>query len=384
MSPDAPDLVDAASRLRSAYVHIPFCAAVCPYCDFNVVSGADHLSGSYVDRVVAEIGDEPRWGSLGAVFFGGGTPSRIDPGLLQRVLEALVDRFGLEAGAEVSLEANPEDWDPQRAAKLVELGFDRVSFGAQSFDPEVLAALGRRHEPAQIEEAVRAAREAGFRSVNLDLIFGHPIETLQSWETTVARAVELEPDHLSTYALTVERGTELGRWVSAGLLPPPDPDDQADKWEVTQEIIGSAGLVRYEVSNSARPGHHCRYNLAVWAGAEYLGFGAGAHSYRNGRRRRNPRRIDAYLRGLPPAEDPADERERLMLGLRLAAGVRAGPLGEALWDSPEGARLREAGVLARRGDRLVVTRPLLTDHVVRALWELQPDQQVLAVSPYEC
>jgi oxygen-independent coproporphyrinogen-3 oxidase len=249
----------------------------------------------------------------------------------------------------------------------------------QSFDPAVLTSLGRLHGPADGEQAVLAARSAGFETVGLDLIYGTPGESAASWEETVERALALDPDHLSAYALTVERGTALSRDVLAGA-PGPDPDDQADKYEHLAASASAAGLVRYEVSNWARPGHACRYNLATWGQGEYLAFGLGAHGHREGMRRRNVRRLDAYLSLVEAGERPeagaervdgwSAEQERLMLGLRRAAGVIAGDGGAALEASADGLRLVAAGVLGRRGDRLVVAMPLLTDEAVRAVLSL--------------
>jgi putative oxygen-independent coproporphyrinogen III oxidase len=289
--------------------------------------------------------------------------------------------------AEITVEANPEDWDAELGGALVEAGFTRVSLGVQSFDPVVLADLGRVHTPDQAAEAVEAARAVGFASVSLDLIFGSPAETAASWEATLRTAVELGPDHLSTYALTVEPGTELWRRVRSGGGGP-DPDVQADRWEAAQVTLSRAGLVRYEVSNHARPGHACRYNLSVWGRGEYLGFGLGAHGYRDGLRRRNVRRLDTYLQrvesGIGPVQ-AADrvagweaEQERLMLGLRRAAGVAAGPGGRRLLASPAGERLLTAGVIESRGDRIIVARPLLTDEVVRAVLAVGPEPDVTA------
>lgn len=393
-SPDGPSLADAAAGFRSAYVHVPFCARVCPYCDFAVVAGRDDLADRYIDALLAEISSEPEWGPLSAVFVGGGTPSRIGAARLGRIVDGLADRFGLLPGAEVSLEANPEDWSDELATGLVGAGFDRVSFGSQSFDPGVLAALGRVHTPAQAVAAVSSARRAGFRSINLDLIFGTPGETLAGWERTLGEALSLAPDHLSTYALTVERGTALSRRVAAGDSAP-DPDLQADMWEMAVALISAAGLRRYEVSNHARPGHECRYNLGVWAAGEYLGFGSGAHGHRDGVRRRNVRRIDAYIdrveSGVGPVQgaDPVTgweaEVQRLMVGLRRSAGVDPGVGGRALIESRDGRRLIEAGVIAIRDGRLVVIRPLLGDEATRAILALPAARgPVLSLSPGDC
>jgi oxygen-independent coproporphyrinogen-3 oxidase len=383
-TPDSPGLVDAAVHWRSAYVHLPFCALRCPYCDFAVVTteegGTDAMVERYVAAVVAEIHLEEGFGPIDAVNLGGGTPSRLNPEQLERIIAALDERHGLIDGAEISLEANPEDWSATFGEEVAAMGFNRISLGVQSFDPAVLAALGRTHTPEQAEMAVREAI-GQFVTVNLDLIYGSPAESAASWQATVDRALALEPEHLSAYALTVERGTELSREVNAGAAPP-DPDDQADKFDYLAAQAPGVRMVRYEVSNWCRPGHHCRYNLSTWAMGEFVGFGLGAHDHRNGKRSRNVRRLDAYLdrveSGVRPRSgaerlDTTDaERERLVIGVRLAAGVRAGGLGDRFLASPEGQRHLEAGIVVRQGDRLVVTKPMLTDAVARSILSVSP------------
>jgi oxygen-independent coproporphyrinogen-3 oxidase len=380
-APDSPELADEAASWPAVYVHLPFCARVCPYCDFAVVAGRDRLIERYVAAVLAEIAAEPQWRSLRSVYFGGGTPSRVAPALLAAIVAALGDRFGFQPEAEISLEANPEDWTPVLAGRLIASGFNRVSFGAQSFHPGVLKSLGRAHRPEAIPAALAVARRAGFESVNLDLIYGTPGEGLSEWEGTLMKAMATEPDHVSCYSLTVERGTELYRQVAAGS-PGPDPDLQADEYELAEAILARHGLVAYEVSNWARPGHHCRYNLAVWGQAEYLSFGMGAHRFRDGVRSHNLSRLDLYLeaiergepprRGVEPVEGWVAEQERLFLGLRRRAGVKSGEAGRRLLESVEGKELVAAGVLGISGDRLVVLRPLLTDAVIRVVLALSP------------
>jgi len=385
LAPDSTGLADVAASWRSAYVHIPFCRRRCPYCDFAVVTPSEIPPASgeekYAAAVVAEIDMEPPWGPLDAINFGGGTPSAVDPANLIRVLAALRNRFGIAPDAEISLEANPEDWSEEWGETLVAAGFTRVSWGVQSFDPGVLAALGRAHSPAQAAAAVAGSHRIGFGSVSIDLILGTPGETFGSWHTTVETAVACAPHHLSAYSLTVERGTALSRAVAAGA-PAPDPDDQADKYELLAVAAPGAGLVHYEVSNFALPGHVCRYNLSTWAQGEYVAFGLGAHGHRNGVRRNNVRRLGGYLDGIAAGHRPqagaetsgpwAREQERLLLGLRRRAGVFPGLGGAALTESGEGQRLMAAGVLAVNEDRLVVARPLLTDAVSIAVLSLSP------------
>jgi coproporphyrinogen III oxidase-like Fe-S oxidoreductase len=239
--------------------------------------------------------------------------------------------------------------------------------------------LGRRHRADQIEASVDAARRAGFESLSVDLIYGAPEESESSWEKSLERGVATEPDHMSCYALTVEPGTPLGRSVRAGATSP-DPDVQADRYERADRVLGSAGLERYEVSNWSRPGHECRYNLTVWAQGEYEAYGNGAHGFRNGRRFRNHRRLDAYIAKIEAGESPrsgqdtiADwdaELDRLFVGLRRSVGVATGSGTETLLETDEGKALAGAGVITESDGRLLVARPLLTDAVHRSVLAL--------------
>ena len=370
---------DHFAEAAAAYVHIPFCSAVCPYCDFAVVAGRDDLATRYIDAVCNEIATSEPWRALDAVYFGGGTPSHLDHSLLSRAIDALVTRYGIARDAEVSLEANPEDFSSDQASRIREIGFNRVSFGAQSFDDSVLLSLGRRHLPEQIETSVQAAREAGFDNVSIDLIYGTPGETDGSWAQSLQRTVEIDPDHISCYALTVEPGTPLGRSVRDGA-PAPDPDVQADRYELAERILASVGFHRYEVSNWSKLERECRYNLTVWAQGEYEAFGNGAHGFRKGRRYRNHRRLDAYIDRVESGRSPEAghdviagwdaEIDRLFVGLRRSVGVARGTGTEALLVSEEGRSLLGAGVITELDDRLVVSRPLMTDAVLRSVLAL--------------
>lgn len=385
LRPDSPVLADAAAQWRSAYVHIPFCLRRCPYCDFAIVDesidGPDQVE-RYVDALVAEIGMQDAFGPLDAVNFGGGTPTRLPTSDISRIVDAVTNRFGLTEGAELSLEANPEDWTPALAGDLVDVGFTRVSIGAQSFDDDVLRALGRIHVASDIARTVGTAREAGFRSVSVDLIFGHPAESNRSWMSTVERALDLEPDHVSTYSLTVEAGTVLDREVKAGA-PAPDDDLQADRYDEFIEAAAANGIRRYEVSNHASVGHVCRYNLATWANAEYVAFGLGAHDHVNRVRSRNFRTMERYLSAVESGQRPrsgsetlderASERDRLMLGLRLAAGVENVGVARTFVESSAGEMLVNAGVLAVQDGRLIVAKPMLTDAVIREALSVSAD-----------
>lgn len=377
----APRRADEPALDRAAYVHIPFCRRVCPYCDFAVIAGRDDLVDRYVSAVVREIrADAPFPEPLSAVYVGGGTPSTASPGALGRIVSALRERFGMTGDAEVSLEANPEDITPRLLDDLGAAGFTRVSLGVQSLDDEVLASLGRAHDGDAALRAVTAA-VAAMPSVNADLMFGTPGESASSWARGVEEVLERGVDHLSTYALTVERGTELSRRVRDGA-PAPDPDDQAEKYEVAVELCAAAGLVRYETSNHARRGRECVYNLITWSQGEYAAFGNGAHRHRAGVRSWNVRRVDRYIEAIEAgasavsASETLDawqrEVERVLLGVRRSSGVEPGPAGAALLASEDGRRLVAAGVMAEREGRLVVTRPLLGDEVARSLLALEP------------
>jgi oxygen-independent coproporphyrinogen-3 oxidase len=374
----AIDLAESAATKVAAYVHVPFCRRVCPYCDFAVVAGTD-LAERYVAAVCAEIQRaEPFGRPLAAIAFGGGTPTALGPRVLERMLGAVESRFGVTSDVEISIEANPEDVTPSTVRELTEIGFRRISLGVQSFDDDVLTSLGRIHTADQAREAVGAARDA-FASVNVDLIFGTPGEHLRSWESSVSTALETGIDHLSTYSLTVERGTELSRAVLAGA-PAPDPDLQAEHWLRAADLAVAAGMVRYETSNYARTGHAVVYNLITWAQGEYAAFGNGAHDHRGGVRSWNVRRVDRYIERIEQGNSAKSgserlgsrerEVERVMLGLRRAAGVRTGVAGRRLLASESGVALGDVGILEVVGDRLRIARPLLGDEVSRALLAL--------------
>jgi putative oxygen-independent coproporphyrinogen III oxidase len=379
-SPDSIALADSAAGQTAAYIHIPFCRKICPYCDFAVVAGTD-LADRYVAALLAEIESaDPFAEPLASVAFGGGTPTALGTDALEILLEAVESRFGFDPEVEVSLEANPEDISQATALALQEAGFGRVSLGVQSFDDSALASLGREHSAAQAIDATRVVRSV-FDSVSVDLMFGTPGEDLESWRNSVTTALDLGVDHLSTYSLTVERGTPLSRAVAAGA-PAPDPDLQADQWLIATELAQGAGLVRYETSNHARAGHAVIYNLVTWGQGEYAAFGNGAHRHRDGLRSWNVRRLERYIERIENSQSPVSgeerlgpwerEVERVLLGLRRAAGVLAGVAGERLLKSEQGSAVVDAGILEVDGDRLRIARPLLGDGVSRALLALTP------------
>lgn len=335
-----------------AYVHVPFCRSRCDYCAFATWDDRLHLRRRYVDGLVVEIGRrrEPM-GEDGptTVFFGGGTPSLLDPAEVGQVLAALSP----SRGAEVTLEANPDDVTPDRLEAWASAGVNRLSMGVQSLDQRVLDGLGRRHDASVAREAIGLALGAGAFRVSVDLIFGGPGEDLDSWRSTLDALVELGPPaHVSAYALTVEPGTPLERDPRRH----PDEDAQAEAYEVAERVLEEAGLTWYEISNWARPGQACRHNLRYWLGGDYLGFGAAAHSFLGGRRSWNLRTPERYLAAVESGCEPeaagevldpeGRRRERAWLELRTRRGV-PWPL------VPDG--LAEAGLVERQGDRAVLT-----------------------------
>jgi putative oxygen-independent coproporphyrinogen III oxidase len=316
------------------YVHVPFCLTRCGYCDFNAYAGLDHLASRYVGALLAEARlTAPDWSGerFASVFLGGGTPTTLEVADLKALLAHLRQTFEIAPDVEVTIEANPDTVDVAKLAGLLEAGFTRLSMGAQSFDRAVLAALERIHDPTSVRRAFQAAREAGYANVNLDLIYGADGETLGSWERTLREAIELAPEHLSAYALTVEPSTPLGRKVSRGIVPAPDPDLQADMFELACELLAGAGYRHYEVSNWAKPGFECVHNLGYWERRAYLGLGAGAHSYRDDRRWWNVRPPEEYLSTVESGRltvggeerlEPSDAYlEEVFLRLRILEGV---------------------------------------------------------------
>jgi len=269
------------------YVHIPFCTAKCGYCDFNSYAGHEHLIPSYAETLLK---DARLWTAavrgrpVESIFFGGGTPSLVPSDELAKILTGLRSIFNVAPDAEIALEANPGSLTVDYLRDLRALGFNRLSIGVQSFDDAELARLDRIHTGEQAQQAFAAARAAGFDNVNLDLIYGLPEQPLAAWQRNLEQALALAPEHLSLYALTVEDGTPLARDIARGRVPPPDPDAQADQYEWTEVRLAEAGYEHYEISNWALPGRRCRHNLIYWQNREYLGLGAGAHSFLSGAR----------------------------------------------------------------------------------------------------
>jgi oxygen-independent coproporphyrinogen-3 oxidase len=359
-------------------VHVPFCLTRCGYCDFNTYAGMDELKLPFVEALAREAdlaGADWAGTPFMSVFLGGGTPTSLPIEAMATLLDRLRSTFAIAADAEVTSEANPDTVDEAYLRGMRAAGIGRLSLGLQSFDPAVLRSLERLHSAASAVNAFHAARRAGFDDVNLDLIYGAEGETLASWRSTLERTVALEPDHVSAYALTIEPATGLGRKVAAGVTPAPDGDLQADMYGVACEVLGAAGYEHYEVSNWATPGHRCVHNVGYWEGRPYLGLGAGAHSYRDGRRWWNVRPPQQYLDGVGAGRLPVggeeslseDERrlERLLLGLRMAEGVP----DEWVVDASRADDFVAQGLAARRAGRITLTDRgmLLANELVLAL-----------------
>ena len=291
---DLPQL-QAADGPWSIYLHVPFCASRCGYCDFNTyvlaAMGEDAIPG-YLEAAHRELDLAGqmwrRRPAVSTIFFGGGTPTMLTPAQLGELVDHIRTVWGIDDDAEITTEANPETLDEDVLSGLLAAGINRLSMGMQSSDEFVLTILDRRHRPGRAVEMVRLARQVGFDDVSLDLIFGAPGEDLDSWRCSLEAALSAEPDHVSAYSLIVEEGTRLAARIRRGELPMTDEDDLADKYLIAERVLTEAGYVNYEVSNWARSrdghDHRCRHNMAYWLGRDWWGIGPGAHSHVNGTR----------------------------------------------------------------------------------------------------
>ena len=282
----------------SLYLHIPFCRHRCSYCDFNTYTSVGELKTAYADALSREIQQVSGAGKRAAhtVYLGGGTPSLMPPNTLEKILHSIRAGFILSEDAELSLEANPDTVDAEYLQAIQKLGLNRLSFGAQSADDGELALLGRDHEFGTVARAVDLSRAAGFENINLDLIYGLPGQSLASWERSLRLALDLHPDHLSLYCLTIEPGTPMHRWLESGRIQSPNPDLAADQYEFACSLLSDAGFVHYEISNWSLPGRECVHNLSYWRNDEYLGLGAGAHGHASGFRYWVVKQPRVYLR----------------------------------------------------------------------------------------
>ena len=333
----------------SFYIHIPYCVKRCGYCDFNTYTPAElkienslvQISESYIDLMLAEI-EMARVESVAnkvpTIFFGGGTPSLMEPTDLGRVITAIDQKFGLTADCEITLEANPDTLSLARLQSFFDVGINRLSIGMQSAIPHVLKVLDRTHNPENIAKVVGWAREVGFKEISLDLIYGTPGESMADWRTSVETALALNTTHISAYALIVEQGTKLAAQVKRGEVVIPDDDETAEKYLLADELMSKAGMSWYELSNWSKPGSHSHHNYAYWIGSNWWGVGPGAHSHIDGRRWWNVKHPTTYRDRLLKSESPAQEseilsagemaREKIMLLIRLPKGLTKNDFSE--------------------------------------------------------
>lgn len=330
---DKQTYMSVAQDKLGIYIHIPFCRSKCDYCDFYSLSGQEKRMDDYQKALLAHIGETAplaRGIPVDTVYFGGGTPSFYGERRLRELLAALQKQFDVEKDAEITLEANPDSVDVKALRRLRKAGFNRLSLGMQSACSEELAAIHRPHTTQQTDQAVMAAKKARFKNLSLDLIYGLPSQTMDSWKVTVEHALSLIPQHLSCYGLKVEENTPLAARVAAGEVLP-DDDAQADLYLWTVGRLQRAGLAQYEISNFAKPGYESRHNLRYWLTRPYIGFGPGAHSDFGGRRYSLIRNLDGYIDGvlkggaIIDSEELIPQRERggeyLMLRLRTVQGI---------------------------------------------------------------
>ena len=366
------------------YIHVPFCATRCGYCDFNTYTPGElgsprDLTGPYLDALDKEL--EMAAGRVGrtadTVFIGGGTPSLLGGQGLSRILDTVRSTFGLSPDAEVTTESNPESTSPEYFAALADAGFNRISLGMQSASHSVLQVLERAHTPGRAFDAAREARAAGFQHVNLDMIYGTPTETDDNVRETLDRVLETGVDHVSAYSLIVEDGTRMARKVNKGLLPAPDEDVLALRYEMISSTLEEAGFEWYEVSNWSLPGGECEHNRIYWVDGNWWGAGPGAHSHLGDERFYNVKHPNRYIQTIGNGElaikdsetlTEADRHmEKVMLGLRLREGIPESWLGSHAAPALEG--FIDRGLLERAGQRVRVTKPgrLLADGIVSDL-----------------
>lgn len=377
--------------MAGVYVHIPFCASRCSYCDFYSTLKLETAGSHYVDALIGEAvlrRCELHGEAVRTLYLGGGTPSQLPLPLLSRLVEGLRGALDLHGVEEFTIEANPDDVTPEWCAALPALGVNRVSMGVQSFEDRILRAIGRRHTSQQVVKAVENLHDVGIGNISLDLIYGLPGQTLDSWAESVDRAIALAPRHVSAYWLTYEPGTRLWRQREQGEVTEVPEDVCIAMYHLLVKRLQEAGFEHYEISNFSLPGYHSRHNSSYWDGTPYLGLGAAAHSYDRNVRRSNPHDLHAYITCIAAGKTACIEEEmtlwerydeRVMLLLRTAAGMDVERLRQEFGDELAGHFLHEvqrhiaAGNIRREGDsRYVLTTDgiLLSDSVMRDLmWD---------------
>ena len=360
----------------SIYIHIPLCVKKCAYCDFASFPGRMAQAEAYVQAVCREVRAQAAFfgkRSVKTVFFGGGTPTLLTGGQLQRIMDAIGSGFYIEENAEISMEGNPGTLTLGNLRAYRAAGVNRLSLGVQSMDDALLDAIGRIHTAAQAEEAVLLARRAGFDNLNLDLMLGLPGQTAAQWEQTLSRAIAMEPEHLSCYSLILEEGTALFAAAREGTCAPLPQEDALEEMDrITESLTAQAGYRQYEVSNYAKPGRECRHNIVYWECEPYLGVGCAAHGDMDGRRIEHTADFEQYIRNCgdiaclnrPEGNNTQEDRmfERAMMGLRQVAGMDAarfaadfGAQPEAIWKRTI-PQMTRAGMMTREGARLRLTK----------------------------
>ncbi len=377
--------------MAGIYVHIPFCASRCSYCDFFSTLRLQEVGAQYVEAVIAEAllrREEMHRERVKTLYLGGGTPSQLPLPLLSELVHGLSEALDLSGLEEFTVEANPDDVTSQWCAALRPLGVNRVSMGVQSFEDDILGLIGRRHTASQAVEAVRNLRDAGIANISIDLIFGLPGQTLDSWTESVKLAIALRPQHISAYGLTYEEGTRLWHQRERGEVIEVPEEQCLEMYRILVNLLEEVGYEHYEISNFALPGYRSRHNSSYWNDTPYLGLGAAAHSYDGKVRRSNPSNLSAYIdkvmSGLAAYQEEEMTRwerydERVMLGLRTSHGVDANKLridfGDEAWRhfTREAARHMAWGNLYKTEDgRYVLTRDgiMLSDTIIRDLmWD---------------
>jgi oxygen-independent coproporphyrinogen III oxidase len=355
--------------MLGVYVHLPFCAYLCPYCDFAKWPLRASSARRYLEALSKEIAREPR-AAAATLYLGGGTPNAYDCETIVQLLGSLEDRFGV--AEERSIEVNPELVRDDDLVRYRQAGITRLSIGVQSFEPDEIRTLGRKHTGNMVDEVVAAARAAGMDSISLDLMYGVPGQTPASWERSLRRAAGLDVDHISAYGLTVEENTPYAAWRAREPAVFFDDEREAELYALAIDLLQAAGYQQYEVSNFARSGHQCAHNLNYWANGEYVGLGVGAASYRDGVRSVHTRSLDEYLaaaldgRPIPSEAERLEGRRRvgeaMMLALRTVQGVRLADFKErygidVIEDyDPVVTDLARTGLLERTADTLRLTR----------------------------
>ena len=366
------------------YLHIPFCESICNYCNFNRGLFDPELKARYVEALVAEIGSLGDGAPVDTIYFGGGTPSLLEPGEVARILGACGDAFDVDRRAEVSLEVNPESATTARLAGWRECGVTRLSFGVQSFRDEELKRLGRRHTAVRAREAARDARAAGYDDISVDLMLWLPSQTRGEWRDSVQALIDLSPDHASLYMLELYPNAPLREEMArSGWTLAPD-EDAAHMYLEALDMTDAGGYLQYEISNISRPGKRCRHNLKYWRDSQWMGFGCGAHSTRNGDRWRNVSETARYVEDVTAGRSVVVDRrtlgldeqlgDALFMGIRLTDGLDIDGIEKRYGVNvlgkygPELEPFVEAGVLVHREGRLRLTRQgmLVANDVMRA------------------